>query len=294
MNYIYFDDNLNVLKATPDDVVDLIYIDPPFNTGKSQSRTRISVRQAADGDRRGFQGRLYETIRLGTCSYDDRLGDQFLSFIEPRLREAHRVLAPHGSIYFHIDYREVHYCQLLLDEIFGPDNFLNEIIWAYDYGGRSTRKWPDKHDNILVYAKQNGCHTFHGAEPEEGYVAPGSAGASSVAPSDVWWHTIVPTYSAERTGYPTQKPLGIINRIVRASSNPGGLVMDFFAGSGTTGESCLQHGRRFILVDNNLQAMETMARRFAGVDEPICWTGYLPTEPGEAHQPASADRVGHS
>ena len=182
------------------------------------------------------------------------------------------ILAPHGSLYFHIDYREVHYCKVLLDTIFGRDCFLNEIIWAYDYGGRPKNRWPPKHDNILLYVKDPANYVFNYDEIERiPYMAPGLVGPEKAArgklPTDTWWHTIVPTNGKEKTGYPTQKPLGILRRIVQASSRPGDLVLDFFAGSGTTGAACLEFGRRFILVDDNPQAIEVMRHRFAGVDD---------------------------
>jgi site-specific DNA-methyltransferase (adenine-specific) len=200
-----------------------------------------------------------------------------MAFLEPRLCEAHRVLAPHGSLYFHVDYREVHYCKVLLDAIFGRECFLNEIIWAYDYGGRAKKKWPPKHDNILMYVMDPNTYIFNTAEIERiPYMAPGLVGPEKAArgklPTDTWWHTIVPTAGKEKTGYPTQKPLGIIKRMIQASSNPGDLVMDFFAGSGTVGEACLQLGRRFFLIDNNPAALEVMARRFHGIDS-IEWIG---------------------
>lgn len=275
-NRIYFEDNLAVLKNLPSASVNLIYIDPPFNTGKNQKRTQIRTRRSADGDRRGFSGRLYETIKLDSREYRD-VFDDYLSFLEPRLLEAYRVLAENGSLYFHIDYREVHYCKVLLDMIFGRESFLNEIIWAYDYGGRSRKKWPAKHDNILVYVKDPLSYTFNvDAIDRIPYMAPSLVGPEKAArgklPTDTWWHTIVPTNSKEKTGYPTQKPLGIINRIIIASSNPGDLVLDFFAGSGTTGESCLEHGRRFILVDNNPQSIQVMLTRF-GDRSDIEWVG---------------------
>jgi site-specific DNA-methyltransferase (adenine-specific) len=215
-------------------------------------------------------------------AYSD-LFDDFLGFIEPRMREAYRVLSPNGSVYFHIDYREVHYCKVLLDQIFGRESFLNEIIWAYDYGARTKKKWPAKHDNILWYAKNPEAYTFNYEAIERiPYMAPGLVGPEKAArgklPTDTWWHTIVATNGKEKTGYPTQKPLGVLRRIVLASSNPGELVMDFFAGSGTTGAACLESGRRFILVDNNPQALATMAERFAGNDS-IEWIGYDPTHP---------------
>ena len=228
----------------------------------------------------GFKGQRYATTVLGSLAYDD-LFDDFLAFLAPRLVEAQRVLSATGSLYFHIDYREVHYCKILLDEIFGRDNFLNEIIWAYDYGARTRKKWPPKHDNILWYAKDAGNYTFnYDAIDRIPYMAPGLVGKEKAArgklPTDTWWHTIVPTGGKEKTGYPTQKPLGVLRRIIAASSNPGDVVLDFFAGSGTTGAACLELGRNFILVDNNPQALAVMAMRFAGAPG-IEWIGYDPS-----------------
>lgn len=265
-NQIYFADNLSVLRALPAESVNLIYIDPPFNTGHKQVRHQLKTESAAGGDRVGFAGKHYQTHKLGSMAYDD-IFDDFLAFLEPRLREAWRVLTPNGSLYFHIDYREVHYCKILLDQIFGRDSFLNEIIWAYDYGARTRKKWPAKHDNILWYAKNPEDYVFNYEEIDRiPYMAPGLVGPEKAArgktPTDTWWHTIVATNGQEKTGYPTQKPLGILRRIILASSCPGDTVLDFFAGSGTTGAACLECGRRFILVDNNPQAIETMSRRF--------------------------------
>ena len=272
-NRIYFGDNLPILRSLDSESVSLIYIDPPFNTGKIQARTQIESVQSNDGDRIGFGGKRYETIKLGSKGYVDFF-DDYLGFLEPRLREAYRLLKPDGSLYFHIDYREVHYCKVLLDTIFGRECFLNEIIWSYDYGGRTKKKWPPKHDNILWYAKDPGSYIYNIDSIERiPYMAPGLVGPEKAArgklPTDSWWHTIVPTNGKEKTGYPTQKPLGIIRRIILASSNPGDMVMDFFAGSGTVGEVCLRTDRSFILMDNNLQAIETMRRRFSeysGID----------------------------
>jgi site-specific DNA-methyltransferase (adenine-specific) len=266
-NRIYFGDNLPILQCMPSESVELIYIDPPFNTGKTQARTQMRTTRSEGGDRVGFQGQRYQTVKLGSKGYAD-IFDDFLAFLTPRLDEAYRVLKPHGSLYFHIDYREVHYCKVLLDAIFGRRCFLNEIIWAYDYGGKSKRKWPAKHDNILFYAKDPENYTFNTDEIDrEPYMAPGLVGAEKAArgklPTDTWWHTIVSTNGREKTGYPTQKPLGVINRIVKASSKPGDTVLDFFAGSGTVGESCIKLGRKFILIDNNPQAWEVMKKRFA-------------------------------
>ncbi len=278
-NTIYFGDNLQILQTLPSASIDLIYIDPPFNTGKSQTRTQIKTTRSEDGDRVGFSGNRYQTTKIDTKGYTDFF-DDYLAFLEPRLMEAFRLLTPEGTLYFHIDYREVHYCKILLDQIFGRESFLNEIIWAYDFGGRSKKKWPAKHDNILVYVKDPKNYAFNtddiGRIP---YMAPGLVGPEKAAkgklPTDTWWHTIVGTNSKEKTGYPTQKPLGILNRIIRASSNPGDTVLDFFAGSGTTGFSCLELGRQFILIDNNTQSLEVMAHRFQDHPE-IKWVGFIP------------------
>lgn len=268
LNSIYFSDNFPILQSLLSDSIDLIYIDPPFNTGKTQARTQIRTERNENGDRTGFAGNRYETIKLGSRGYAD-IFDDYLAFLEPRLTEAYRLLKPTGSLYFHIDYREVHYCKILLDAIFGRECFLNEIIWAYDYGGRPKNRWPAKHDNILLYVKDPQHYTFNqGAVDRIPYMAPGLVGEVKAAlgklPTDTWWHTIVPTNGKEKTGYPTQKPLGILRRVIAASSNPGETVLDFFAGSGTTGAVCLELDRHFVLVDNNPQSLEVMRKRFEG------------------------------
>ena len=264
---IHFGDNLEVLRTLPDAAFALIYIDPPFNTGKVQARTRLKTVRDEAGDRTGFQGQRYRSIKLGTQSYADIFSD-YLEFLEPRLIEAHRLLKPDGSLFFHIDYREVHYCKVLLDQIFGRESFINEIIWAYDYGARATRRWSPKHDNILWYAKNPKNYTYRYEDIDRiPYMAPGLVGPEKAArgktPTDTWWHTIVSPNGKEKTGYPTQKPLAILSRIIRVHTNPGDAVLDFFAGSGTTGEAALRLGRRATLVDNNPQALEVMARRLA-------------------------------
>ena len=272
-------DNLSVLREMPAESVDLIYIDPPFNTGKRRRQVRLRTVASAEGERAGFQGKRYRAEPLGERSYPD-LFDDYLEFLAPRLEEGRRVLARNGSLYFHIDVREVHHCRILLDAIFGRASFLNEIIWAYDYGARTKSRWPAKHDNILVYVKDPSRYFFDlEAVARIPYMAPGLVTAEKAArgktPTDTWWHTIVPTSGRERTGYPTQKPVGVVERIVLASSRPGDLVLDFFAGSGTTGEVCMRHGRRFILVDNNPEALEVMARRFGDRPE-LEWIGVPP------------------
>jgi site-specific DNA-methyltransferase (adenine-specific) len=263
-------DNLAVLRQMPEGSVDLIYIDPPFNTGKQRRRTRLKTTADPDGDRNGFGGRRYRTEPGATTEYADAF-DDYLAFLEPRLREGYRVLKGTGSFYFHIDYRESHYCKVLLDGIFGRDSFLNEIVWAYDYGGRAKYKWPAKHDDIFLYVKDPAHYTFNREEIDRiPYMAPGLVGPEKAArgklPTDTWWQTIVPPGGRESTGYATQKPIAILRRIIKASSNPGDLVLDFFAGSGTAGAAAAELGRRFVMIDDNPQAIEAMRRRFASVE----------------------------
>jgi site-specific DNA-methyltransferase (adenine-specific) len=267
MRRIVLGDNLDVLRALPARVARLIYVDPPFNTGQRRKRVTLRTVRDTEGDRRGFQGERYRTIRTGTSSYADDQQD-YLAFLEPRLVEARRILTDDGSLFFHIDYREAHYCKLLLDEIFGRSSFINEIVWAYDYGGRTKRRWPTKHDTIFWYAIDPQNYVFdYAAIDRIPYMAPGLVGPEKAArgktPTDVWWNTIVSPTGKEKTGYPTQKPLKILERVVRVHSRPGDLVVDFFAGSGTTGEAAARNDRRYLLVDSNPEAVHVMARRLA-------------------------------
>ncbi len=263
---IHHGDNLDVLPGLPDEAFQLIYIDPPFNTGETQARRTLAMVPDPDGgDRTGFKGRRYRTRLLAESRYRDTFED-YLAFLEPRLREARRLLHASGTLYFHIDYREAHYCKLLLDELFGREQFLNELIWAYDYGARTRRRWPAKHDTILVYVKDIGSYWFDSeAVDREPYMAPGLVTPEKVAkgklPTDVWWHTIVPTNGREKTGYPTQKPEGIVRRMVQASTRPGDWCLDFFAGSGTLGAVAAQLGRRYVLIDESADAIAVMQRR---------------------------------
>lgn len=261
-------ENLEYLRTLPAGLAALIYIDPPFNTGRRQRRRSLRTVADAGGDRTGFKGRRYRSEAVSDHAYSDSFED-YLAFLEPRLHEARRLLKPDGSLYLHLDYREAHYAKVMLDRIFGRESFINEIIWAYDFGGRPKNRWPAKHDTIFLYARDPKRWTFNSAEVErEPYMAPGLVGPEKAArgklPTDVWWHTIVGTSSREKTGYPTQKPLGVLRRIVAAGSRKGELVLDFFAGSGTTGAACLELGREFLLVDSNPQAVQVMRRRFAG------------------------------
>jgi len=275
---IHFGDNLPVLEGLADASVDLIYIDPPFNTGKVQRRTRLATVRDEAGDRTGFQGKRYRTLTLGSREYPDFF-DDYLAFLEPRLVEARRVLQGDGSLFFHIDYREAHYVKVLLDGLFGRASFINEIIWAYDYGARSTTRWPAKHDTILWYARNPKDYTFDlGACDRIPYMAPGLVGPEKAArgklPTDVWWHTIVSPNGREKTGYPTQKPRGVLDRIVKVHSREGDLLLDFFAGSGSFGEAAIAHGRSCILVDHHPEALRVMETRFAR--HPVIWRNWPP------------------
>jgi site-specific DNA-methyltransferase (adenine-specific) len=262
-------DNLELLPELDDGIFQVAYLDPPFNTGRVQRRRTLATVTAADGDRTGFQGRRYATSLLAESSYADEF-DDYLGFLEPRLLEVRRLLSESGTLYLHIDYREAHYVKLLLDGVFGRESFLNEIIWAYDYGARPRRRWPAKHDTILVYVKDPDRYWFDAEAVErEPYMAPGLVTAEKAArgklPTDVWWHTIVSPTGKEKTGYPTQKPEGILRRIVQASSKPGDWCLDCFAGSGTLGAVAAALGRRFVLIDSNPEAVAVARRRVAAV-----------------------------
>ena len=264
-NTLYFGDNLTVLKLIPDSSVQLVYIDPPFNTGREQQRSKVTTKRNNEGSRIGFKGERYDTVKSTVLSYDDQFAN-YWEFLEPRLEEAFRVLSNSGTLYLHLDYREAHYAKVLLDALFGPECFLNEIIWAYDYGGKSKSRWPAKHDTILVYVKDPKNFYFNSEEVDrEPYMAPGLVTPEKIErgklPTDVWWHTIVSPTGKEKTGYPTQKPVGILRRIIQASSKPGDVVLDFFAGSGTTGFVAHELGRRFILVDQNPESIEVIKQR---------------------------------
>lgn len=264
-DFVVQGDCTDVLPKLPDETFQLIYIDPPFNTGKVQERRTLRTERSADGDRVGFGGRTYQTTEVGRMGYVD-VFDDYLAFIAPKLEEARRLLRSDGTLYFHIDFREAHYCKVLLDQIFGRECFLNEVIWAYDYGGRRKDRWPAKHDTILVYVKEPGKHFFDQNQIERiPYMAPGLVSAEKrergKLPTDVWWHTIVPTNGKEKTGYPTQKPEGVLRRVLEGSSAPGEWVLDFFAGSGTTGAVARQLGRRFVMIDLGEEATAVMRRR---------------------------------
>ena len=263
-------DNLTALQSIPDESIQLIYVDPPFNTGRQQTRGTSVTTRTETGNRIGFKGKKYEIVRETVLSYDDDFAD-YWSFLEPRLEQAWRLLKDTGTLYLHLDYREAHYAKVLLDALFGRECFLNEIIWAYDYGGKAKSRWPAKHDTILVYVKNPETYYFNNEEVDrEPYMAPGLVTPEKVErgklPTDVWWHTIVSPTGTEKTGYPTQNPLGVLRRVIQASSAEGDVVLDFFAGSGTTGAAASELGRSFILIDQNPEAIAVMKDRFSSLD----------------------------
>lgn len=267
MRRIVLGENLEVLRTLPAAFARLVYVDPPFNTGQRQQRRRIRARADAGGERTGFGGRRYRVTELESAAYTDRR-DDWLDFLMERLEASLRCLTPDGSLFVHLDPRESHHAKVALDGLLGRERFMNEIVWAYDFGGRGKRRWPAKHDVILWYALEPGEHVFDlEAVDRIPYMAPGLVSPEKArrgkTPTDVWWHTIVPTSGREKTGYPTQKPLGVLERIVKVHTEPGDVVLDFFAGSGTTGDAAARHGRGFCLVDEHPEAARIMAARLA-------------------------------
>jgi len=279
MGRLILGENLDVLATLPDAFAQLIYIDPPFNTGQTQARDRVKVAADPTASRAGFGGRTYRVERVNEGgSYADAF-DDYLGFLMPRIEASLRCLTPNGSLFVHLDTREVHYVKVALDRVLGRDSFMNEIIWAYDYGGRPKQRWPKKHDCILWYALDPDSYVFdYDAMDRIPYMSPSLVGPEKAArgktPTDVWWQTIVPTGGREKTGYPTQKPLAVLDRIVRVHTEPGATVLDFFAGSGTTGEAAARHGRDFVLIDQNPEATAIMAARLAAY-APEC-IGFTP------------------
>jgi site-specific DNA-methyltransferase (adenine-specific) len=282
MKRIVLGECASVLPTLPRAFARLVYVDPPFNTGKTQKRDRMRVSATeGPGDRGGFGGRRYDVERVESGSFVDSFED-FEGFLLPRVEAALGCLTADGSLFVHLDQHEVHYVKVALDRLLGRRSFKNEIIWAYDYGARAKNRWPCKHDTILWYARDPDRYVFrYDAMDRIPYMAPGLVGKEKAergkTPTDVWWHTIVPTNGKEKTGYPTQKPLGVLDRIVKVHTDPGDVVLDFFAGSGTAGEAAARHGRGFVLVDDNPEAVDVMRRRLAEYEPEIAGDdGHVP------------------
>ena len=256
MNKVHLADALSFLKGLPDSSVDMVYTDPPFGTGTVQQMNR----------KKG-------TEIVSKIGYSDKF-DDYVEFLRPHLVEMHRALKVTGTMYLHMDWRWVHYAKVECDKIFGYDNFLNEVIWSYNFGGRGKDKWPAKHDTILVYVKERGKHTFNWEEidripyvaPELQYVGRSKEDAekriaAGQVPTDVWSMSIVGTASKERLGYPNQKPLKLIERAIRASSNRGDTIVDPFVGSGTTAAAAHSLGRSFEVCDMNPESTNLVISR---------------------------------
>lgn len=284
MRWIIEGDNQDVLTALPAKFARLVYIDPPFNTGRTQQRKRIKVTQNEEGSRVGFGGRRYNVEATESASYEDAF-DDFCAFLLPRVEESLRCLTDDGSLFVHVDCREVHYVKVALDHLLGRGCFMNEIVWAYDFGGRAKRRWSAKHDSLLWYVLDPKQYVFDfDAMDRIPYMAPGLVGKEKAArgktPTDVWWHTIVPTNGKEKTGYPTQKPLGVLERIIKVHTEPGDVVLDFFAGSGTTGAAAANNDRGFVLVDQNPEAIAVMRERLRAYEPRVFGPEDLLTAPG--------------
>lgn len=266
LRVIHHGDCLDILPEIPRNSIRLAYIDPPFNTGHTQKRQRLKLVHDVQSKREGFGGRTYTPTKLeNDAQFADKFED-YPAWLMPRIETILPTLTDDGSILIHLDYREVHYIKVAMDKLMGRDHFMNEIIWAYDYGARSKTRWPAKHDNILWYAKDPDNYVFNfDAMDRIPYMAPGLVGPEKAArgktPTDTFFLTIVPTNGKEKTSYPTQKPMHLLNRFIRVHSNKGDTVLDAFAGSGTTGESAVIHDRNFVLIDENPTAIEVMKKR---------------------------------
>jgi site-specific DNA-methyltransferase (adenine-specific) len=264
---IHLNDSLTVLQGMPDESVSLVYVDPPFGTQHIQRLRSLSSTQASTGTA-GFGGRKYTHVQVSDMAYSDVHVDYIHDFLAPLLVETKRVLTKNGTLYLHMDWREVHYAKCYLDTLFGRDNLLNCLVWSYNWGGRGRNRFPRKHDDILVYVKDPKNYVFNWDDIDRiPYGSPElqkdpARAARGQVPTDVWCMQIIGTGSRERTGYPTQKPIRLVERIIKASSNPGDTVLDFCAGSGTTGVAAHNLGRNFVLIDNNSTAIDVMKKRF--------------------------------
>ena len=249
--------------------IDLIYADPPFFTNR-----RFTARVG-----RGEDSRRPQNWKLAE-GYPDHWEDldAYLDMLYPRLHLMHRLLSPTGSLYLHLDWHANAYARLLLDEIFGPDRLLNEIAWVYHGPSPIRSAFNRKHDIILAYTRSKD-YTFNADDVRQPYdqntvktfASSRKAGFGKIpdlergkVPEDWWYFPVVARLHQERTGYPTQKPEALLERIIRASSNPGDWVADFFCGSGTTPQVAARLGRRFIAADVSVRAIQTARSRLVG------------------------------
>lgn len=275
INKLFWGDNLQVMSHLLREYrgqVDLIYIDPPFDS-KADYKRKIKLKgSTVSNDSSSFEEKQYGDIWTN---------DQYLQFMYERLTLCRELLSDTGSIYLHCDWHKSHHLRMLMDEVFGPDNFVNEIIWKYSSGGTSSDYFARKHDTLLLVRKSSE-YTFN-AQLEKSYnrgLKPYRFKGVAEYKDDIGWHTLVKMKdvwdidmigrtSAERQDYPTQKPEALLNRIVEVSSNPGDLVFDCFMGSGTTQAVAMKLGRRFIGADINLGAIQTTTKRLLSVAEDL-------------------------
>lgn len=283
-NKIFWGDNLQVMSHLLKDYrgkIDLIYIDPPFDS-KADYKRKVEVKGIGKtlSDSSSFEEKQYGDIWTN---------DEYLQFMYERFIIMHDLLSDTGSIYVHCDWHKSHHLRLVMDEIFGQDNFRNEIIWWYLWGGRGKTQWNSKHDNLLFYTK-GGVWTFNYMDVLDDHtlMTEGSknrlnyAGAmvttksesseipsDKVLPSDTWYIATINAMAKEKENYPTQKPEKLLDKIIQASSNPGDIVFDCFMGSGTTQAVAMKLGRRFIGADINLGAIQTTTKRLLSVAEEL-------------------------
>lgn len=281
MNKIFWGDNLQVMSHLLKEFrgkIDLIYIDPPFDS-KADYKKKIKMKgKTVYGDTSSFEEKQYGDIWTN---------DEYLQFMYERLIMLKELLSDKGSIYLHCDWHKVHHLRLIMDEVFGPSNFRNEVIWWYLWGGRGKTQWNSKHDNILFYSKSdNWTFNYMDVLDEHNLMTEGSKnrlnykGAmvttksenseipeDKVLPSDTWYIATINAMAKEKENYPTQKPVDLLEKIIKASSNEADIVFDCFMGSGTTQAVAMKLGRRFIGADINLGAIQTTTKRLINISE---------------------------
>lgn len=279
INKIFWGDNLQVMSHLLREFrgeIDLIYIDPPFDS-KADYKKKIDIKGVgkAESDSSSFEEKQYGDIWTN---------DEYLQFMYERLTILRELLSDTGCIYLHYDWHKSHHLRMLMDEIFGPDKFVNEVIWHYSGAGTPKGCWAKRHDNLFLYSKTS-KYTFNADEVRTEYAATtverfshainnvrngvnfGSQSLNPLGkyPEDVLDVSIEAPSASIRTGYPTQKPEALLEKLIKASSNPGDIVFDCFMGSGTTQAIAMKLGRRFIGADINLGAIQTTTKRLLSI-----------------------------
>ena len=286
INSIYCGDCKDVMKNFPGECVDLIYLDPPFFSQKKYEDFWIVDKIS----KVGFSDKDWEKLRSSIepnilKQYEDiekrwKGGHKgiyvYIAYMRERLEQCWRVLKPTGSIYLHCDWHAGHYLKVMMDEVFGYNNFQNEVVWYYTAGARGKHNWARKHDTILFYTKSNKwifnwkdvAEPFESGMTEWRYTKGGQKGKEMPigrVPADVFQIQILNTMADERLGYPTQKPEALLEKIIKASSNEGDLVLDPFCGCGTTIAVAKRLKRNFIGIDISRTACDVMNKRLGGL-----------------------------